>query len=194
MSSDSSCGAAYASFNNEVMVCAAFPGRDTCQGDSGGPLVVPVQGGSYRLVGDTSFGAGCARAGYPGVYGRIAGGTRMGNVLENAILARTGHNVYGSGAQPLAAPTIQVTGAPKPVVKSRKRKVKVSVAWSSSDSLSTFSCQIDGGEWTACSTSVTQQFARGKHTVSIVATNFIGDPGPATTVAFKVKRKRKRSH
>ena len=25
-----------------------------------------------RLVGDTSYGAGCAEPGYPGVYGRVA--------------------------------------------------------------------------------------------------------------------------
>jgi hypothetical protein len=28
-----------------------------------------------RLVGDTSYGAGCAEPGFPGVYGRLAGAT-----------------------------------------------------------------------------------------------------------------------
>ncbi len=67
---DSVCGspASYGTdFQPETMLCAGEPagGKDTCQGDSGGPLVSPVNGGGVRLVGDTSFGFGCARAGLP---------------------------------------------------------------------------------------------------------------------------------
>ena len=60
-------------FESETQVAAGFPngGVDTCQGDSGGPLLVPA-GTAMRLVGDTSYGNGCAEPGYPGVYGRLA--------------------------------------------------------------------------------------------------------------------------
>jgi secreted trypsin-like serine protease len=55
-------------------VCAGATegGRDTCQGDSGGPLFVRDTGGTYRQVGITSFGFGCARPLLPGVYTRVA--------------------------------------------------------------------------------------------------------------------------
>jgi len=44
---------------------------DTCQGDSGGPLMAFVNN-SWILGGITSFGHGCALAGYPGVYTRVS--------------------------------------------------------------------------------------------------------------------------
>ncbi|WP_405989897.1 S1 family peptidase [Streptomyces sp. NBC_00986] len=67
--SDSSCKSSYGSdFIATDMVCAGYTsgGVDTCQGDSGGPLLI---GGV--LAGITSWGEGCAEAGYPGVYSRL---------------------------------------------------------------------------------------------------------------------------
>ncbi|KAJ1322827.1 trypsin [Microdochium nivale] len=54
----------------ESMVCAGYPegGRDACNGDSGGPIVDDASG---VLVGLVSWGVGCARAEYPGVYTRV---------------------------------------------------------------------------------------------------------------------------
>ncbi|GHI02590.1 serine protease [Streptomyces cellostaticus] len=66
---DSSCKSSYGSdFVQTDMVCAGYTsgGTDTCQGDSGGPLLI---GGV--LAGITSWGEGCAEAGYPGVYSRL---------------------------------------------------------------------------------------------------------------------------
>ncbi|SES09769.1 Trypsin [Streptomyces sp. yr375] len=67
--SDASCKSSYGSdFVQTDMVCAGFTsgGTDTCQGDSGGPLLI---GGV--LAGITSWGEGCAQAGFPGVYTRL---------------------------------------------------------------------------------------------------------------------------
>jgi secreted trypsin-like serine protease len=67
---------AFGGFEPDTQLGAGYPqgGTDTCQGDSGGPLLVPGPGG-FRLVGDTSYGAGCGDPGFPGIYGRLADDT-----------------------------------------------------------------------------------------------------------------------
>ncbi len=56
------------------MICAGLPqgGKDTCQGDSGGPLVVRDGNNGWLQVGITSWGLGCARPGFPGIYARVS--------------------------------------------------------------------------------------------------------------------------
>ena len=57
----------------ENMLCAADPGKDSCQGDSGGPgMVVDIAQDMDRLAGVVSFGIGCARPDFPGVYTRVS--------------------------------------------------------------------------------------------------------------------------
>ncbi|KAL3278869.1 hypothetical protein HHI36_016389 [Cryptolaemus montrouzieri] len=53
------------------MLCAGKGAMDSCQGDSGGPLVVQSKD-KYEVVGIVSWGVGCGRPGYPGVYTRVS--------------------------------------------------------------------------------------------------------------------------
>ena len=55
----------------DYMICAGDVGRDSCQGDSGGPLSVLGQDDRYTQIGIVSWGEGCAKPGYPGVYTRL---------------------------------------------------------------------------------------------------------------------------
>jgi secreted trypsin-like serine protease len=70
--SDAVCAQSYGELAPATEICAGYTqgGVDTCQGDSGGPMVKNVNG-VWREVGIVSYGYGCARANYPGVYGEI---------------------------------------------------------------------------------------------------------------------------
>lgn len=67
------CDAAFYEEITGTMMCAGYlsGGKDTCQGDSGGPLVVNINS-KWVLAGVTSWGEGCAKPGYYGVYARVS--------------------------------------------------------------------------------------------------------------------------
>ncbi|MFC8791035.1 S1 family peptidase [Streptomyces cinereoruber] len=73
--SDASCRASY---GNDLVpseeICAGYAqgGTDTCQGDSGGPMFRKDNAGTWIQVGIVSWGQGCARPNYPGVYTEVS--------------------------------------------------------------------------------------------------------------------------
>ena len=71
------------SYNGAItdrMLCAGKPGggTDTCQGDSGGPLAL-----GNKLVGITSWGRGCARKNFYGVYAKVSDPQILKFILAN---------------------------------------------------------------------------------------------------------------
>jgi secreted trypsin-like serine protease len=72
--SDASCQQSYPQdLAPATEICAGFTqgGVDTCQGDSGGPMTKRDASGAWREIGIVSYGNGCARPNFPGVYGEV---------------------------------------------------------------------------------------------------------------------------
>ncbi len=71
--SNTTCNVSYKNGIDDTMICAGYAkgGKDSCQGDSGGPLVTTDANGDRFLIGVVSWGQGCARAAYYGVYSKV---------------------------------------------------------------------------------------------------------------------------
>jgi len=108
--SDDDCAQNYSattSFDAPTSICAGnlLGGEDSCQGDSGGPLMAPGADGRFVLVGDTSFGVGCAFPTQYGVYGEVAGAA-LRPWIETRLQTLSPQTAPpGPGSGPVAGPT-----------------------------------------------------------------------------------------
>jgi len=91
------------------MLCAGEPegGRDACFGDSGGPLICRSIN-NWELAGLVSWGHGCARPDYYGVYTRIS--KYIGFIEQNVpSVILTGHITrFPEKEQPISQALIQL--------------------------------------------------------------------------------------
>lgn len=103
----------------------------------------------------------------------------------------------GTGTPPpdTTAPETTLTEAPKKLVKTRRKKTKVTFAFGSSEAGSSFECELDGRTFAPCDSPFSHKVRssrRGKrHSFSVVAIDAVGnrDATPANR-AWRVKKTR----
>jgi hypothetical protein len=196
MIDDATCGSPSVydgGFFPDTMVCAGiFPegGIDTCQGDSGGPLVVGVfernRAGravtGHRLVGDTSFGRGCALPGFPGVYGRVAADP-MRSALQSGIQQVARVDAVGSGGLPSDDDPPQTKITKHPPKKGAKRKAKFKFT---ADEEASFECKLDKKAFKPCDSPYKKNVGRKGHKFQVRAIDVQGNVD-ASAAKFKWK-------
>ncbi len=82
------CNEAYGGAVTDKMFCAGIGSADSCQGDSGGPAIVYDKQGAPVLAGLVSWGAGCTRKKYPGVYVDV---TKYRNFINGTVGSPQAH-------------------------------------------------------------------------------------------------------
>jgi hypothetical protein len=92
-------------------------------------------------------------------------------------------------------PETSITKAPPKKLKAKK-KASVTVEFASSEGGSTFSCKVDGGQASGCSSPATFRLGTGDHTIAIAATDAAGnvDGSPATVDVTVKKKPKKKKH
>ena len=161
------------------------PTFDLASDESGVSFECAVDSGSFEPC-TTPYTTTELALGAHTVHARATDGS--GNVDDTP--ATRSFTVVSPPVPPAVEPDTTFTQTPKKKVRTKKKRVKVTFAFSSTTA-GGFECSLDGAAFTSCSSPLTVKVKTGKHVMLVRAVGPTGavDPSPAS-YTFKVKRKR----
>jgi Big-like domain-containing protein len=119
----------------------------------------------------------------PKDYSSLVDGSHTFRVRATDAAGNTGATAVHDWTIDTAAPTVTLTSKPAPVTDD----TTPSFAFSASEPASTFSCKLDGGSSSACTSGVTYaEQANGEHTFVVKATDAATNTGPETTYTWTI--------
>ena len=104
----------------------------------------------------------------------------------------------GQAADPyqpdVIAPTVVITKAPKSKLNTHKRRKRVKFKFTSDDPLATFTCRVDRGSFTPCTSPVVLHLKAGKrrgmrHTFLVRSADLTGNSSGGAVRSLRVARK-----
>jgi hypothetical protein len=157
-------------------------------GNNGGPTETQLPANSSPVVdkGQAAPGLATDQRGDPRTAQRAPADAADGTDIGAVELPTDGTG---------AVPDTRITSGPKKKVKTKKRKAKVTIAFTSDQPGSTFQCKVDNGSFQSCTSPFTTKLkaksGKGKkHTIEVRAVGPTGavDLTPATVTVKAVKK------
>jgi subtilisin family serine protease len=87
------------------------------------------------------------------------------------------------------APTTSIRKHPKKVVRTSKKKAKVTFRFAADEAGATFLCRIDRSPYRPCPAKLVRKFKLGKHRVQVKASDALGNVGAPAAFSFRIEKR-----
>jgi hypothetical protein len=157
----------------------------TCQVDAAAatPCTSPYRPPAPLAEGDHEFKVTATDA-----AGRSASATARFRVETKSTTSPPRPSSSSPAPPPVALPVASFSFHPRPIVRIRKKRVRLEFGLVSNTPDATFRCKVDKGEFVPCRANFRRRFRLGRHAVSGEAVDAAGNVGEAVTFRFQVRR------